>query len=152
MAEPTPPPRSRAERIHDTLALLAREVDCWVASASAEGDAYLVPLSFAWDGQRIILATAQATRTARDLQRAGRARLAFGALRDVVTVDGTVETIASAALDEARAQLFATRAEWDPRQEPKPYIYLIVTPQRIQAWRNVPELADRTIMARGQWL
>jgi hypothetical protein len=148
----TPSPRSRAERIADTLALLTSGVDCWVASASATGDAYLVPLSFAWDGSRIILATAVATRTARDLQRAGRARLAFGALRDVVTLDGTVEAVASAALDERLAQLFATRAEWEPRQESSPYIYLIVTPQRIQAWRTVLELTDRKIMANGQWL
>lgn len=152
MAGPTPPPRSRAERIADTHALLTSEVDCWVASATATGDAYLVPLSFAWDGNRIILATAQASRTAHDLARAGRTRLGLGSLRDVVMVDGTVETVASAALDESLARLFATRAEWDPRQEPTPYVFLIVTPQRIQAWRNVQELADRTIMANGRWL
>jgi len=111
-----------------------------------------VPLSFAWDGGHIILATAVATRTARDLQRAGRTRLALGSLRDVVTMDGTVEAVPSTALDESLAGLFAARAEWDPRQESSPYVYLIVTPQRIQAWRNVPELADRTIMASGQWL
>jgi len=145
-------PRDRAVRIADTLALLTRDVDCWVASASAAGDAYLVPLSFAWDGTRIILATAQASRTARDLQRAGRARLALGSPRDVVIVDGTVEAVASAALDEPTARLFAARAEWEPRQEPAPYVYLIVTPQRVQAWRNVAELADRTVMSDGQWL
>src|SRR5689334_1570132 len=98
MAESAPAPRTRAERIADTQPMLTREVDCWVASASATGDAYLVPLSFAWDGRRIILATSPTTRTARNLTRAGRARLAFGTLRDVVLVDGTLEVVEGATL------------------------------------------------------
>ena len=44
------PARSRAQRRADVLDKPESKVDLWVASASAEGDAYLVPLSFAWDG------------------------------------------------------------------------------------------------------
>ncbi|MEU1880045.1 hypothetical protein ABZ470_22255 [Streptosporangium sp. NPDC020072] len=40
-------PRSRLQRRHDTEHRLAHDVDLWVASASADGVPYMVPLSFA---------------------------------------------------------------------------------------------------------
>ena len=43
-------PRSRAQRRRDTEHRLSRDIDAWVASASADGAPYLVPLSFDWDG------------------------------------------------------------------------------------------------------
>jgi hypothetical protein len=45
-------PRSRAHRRRDTEHRLTHDIDVWVASASAEGAPYLVPLSFDWDGGR----------------------------------------------------------------------------------------------------
>jgi hypothetical protein len=49
--EPSQPAaRSRAERTADTIQRLSRDVDLWVASASEDGRAYLVPLSYHWDG------------------------------------------------------------------------------------------------------
>jgi hypothetical protein len=39
---------------------------------------------------------------------------------------------------------------YDPRTEPET-AYLRVTPERIQAWRNVAELKGRTIMRGGRW-
>ena len=147
----TVPPRSRAERIADTRAMLASERDCWVPSASATGDPYLVPLSFVWDGNRIVLATPAASRTARDLGRAGRTRLGLGHTRDVVMIDGTVEILTADAIDPALADAFAVAAEWEPRDEPAPYVYILVSPRRIQAWREVQELAERTIMEDGVW-
>jgi hypothetical protein len=146
-----PPARSRAERIADTQATLAREVDCWVASASADGDTALIPLSFVWSGGRIVLATGQSSVTVRNLERAGRARLALGTTRDVVLVDGTVEVVASADIDPALGEAFAKAADWEPRDEPAPYVYILVTPRRIQAWREANELAERTIMTDGAW-
>lgn len=145
-------PRSRAERIADTLALLGREVDCWVASASATGDAHLVPLSFVWHGGRVVLATPRASATARNLGRAGRARIALGTPRDVVLVDGTVDVVDATAIDAGIAEAFAVAADWDPRQERQPYVYLLVAPRRIQAFREVIEHPDRRIMDDGRWL
>jgi hypothetical protein len=43
-------PRSRAQRRRDTEHRLTHDIDVWVASASADGAPYLVPLSFDWDG------------------------------------------------------------------------------------------------------
>jgi len=145
------PARSRAERKRDVLAKLSDEVDVWVASADAAGEAYLIPLSYYWDGATLTLSTPRASRTATNLIRAGRARLALGPTRDVVLVDGTVEPIAigtDPAVEEAHAQA----AEFDPRTLEEEYVYLRVTPVTIQAWREVNELKGRFLMRDGQWL
>ena len=55
------------------LAKLRDDVDLWVASADESGEAYLVPLSFHWDGAALTLATPRSSRTAVNLLRAGRA-------------------------------------------------------------------------------
>ncbi len=84
------PPRSRSQRQADVQAKLRDDVDLWVASADETGEAYLVPLSFHWDGAALTLATPRASPTAVNLLRAGRARVALGPTRDVVIVEGTV--------------------------------------------------------------
>jgi hypothetical protein len=47
-------PRSRAQRRRDTEHRLTHDQDVWVASASADGAPYLVPLSFDWDGEALL--------------------------------------------------------------------------------------------------
>jgi hypothetical protein len=143
--------RSPEQRKRDTLALLEREVDVWVASASADGEAMLVPLSFVWDGRRLTVSTPLVSKTGRNLIRAGVARVALGATRDVVLIDGTLEVIALGTepeLEEAHAQA----TEFDPRTLADEYVYLRLTPQRIQAWREVNELAGRYVMRDGAWV
>jgi hypothetical protein len=145
------PARTPEERKRDVLALLESEVDVWVASAGADGEAMLVPLSFVWDGARLTVSTPLASRTARNLIRAGVARVALGATRDVVLIDGTIEVIplgTEPELEEAHAQA----TEFDPRTLADPYVYLRITPQRIQAWREVNELKGRHVMRGGAWI
>jgi hypothetical protein len=50
-------PRSRAHRRRATEQRLTNDIDVWVASASADGAPYLVPLSFDWDGEALLVAT-----------------------------------------------------------------------------------------------
>jgi hypothetical protein len=142
--------RTAAQRRTDLLALLANEEDAWVASASAAGDAHLIPLSFHWDGARLVFATLERSVTTRNLRRAGRARVALPSTRDVVIVDGPVDFVASDA-DPAMVDAFAARLRWDPRQEPEPYVFFRLTPDRIQTWRDVAELSGRTVMTDGVW-
>jgi hypothetical protein len=145
------PARSAKQRKRDVLALLEREVDVWVASASEDGDAMLVPLSFVWDGRRLTISTPLASTTARNLIRAGVARVALGATRDVALIDGTLEVIrlgAEPELEEAHARA----TEFDPRTLAEEYVYLRLTPQRIQAWREVNELRGRHLMRDGVWV
>jgi hypothetical protein len=141
-------PRSRAQRRTDTEHRLAHDVDLWVASASADGKPHLIPLSFDWDGEAILLATSAKSPTGRNLAR-GTTRLGLGDVRDVTMIDGDVE-----ALDEVSAEQgdqFAQRSGFDPRQSPG-FRWFRVTPRRIQAWREENELADRDLMRDGRWL
>jgi hypothetical protein len=145
------PPRTKAQRKADVLARLESDVDLWVASADATGDAYLIPLSYYWDGAALTISTPRASRTAVNLIRAGSARVALGETRDVVLIEGTVEALTlgtDPALEEAHAQA----AGFDPRTLADEYVYLRITPRRIQAWREENELTGRLLMRDGAWL
>ena len=146
-----PAARSIDERRLDTLARLRADVDLWVASASEDGDAYLVPLSYYWDETTLTISTPRSSRTARNLIRAGWARVALGTTRDVVMIEGPVETIpigADAALEDAHARA----SGFDPRTLTTEYVYLRITPTTIQAWRESNELDGRDLMLEGRWL
>jgi len=145
------PPRTYQQRKEDTLARLASDVDAWVASADRHGDVYLVPLSFLWDGTAITVTTPESSRTARNLRSGARARLGIGPTRDVVLIDGTVEEFSLETVPDGLARAFAEKL-WDPRGEADRYAYFRITPQRIQAWREVNELAGRDLMRQGTWL
>jgi hypothetical protein len=142
--------RSPEQRKADTLARLQNDVDLWVASANEDGDAYLVPLSYYWDGSALTVATPRASRTARNLIRAGRVRVALGPTRDVVIVDGSVEALAIGA-DPALEDAHARATGFDPRTLADDYVYLRITPQTIQAWREANELEGRELMRDGRW-
>jgi len=141
------PARTSAQRKTDVLAKLSSEVDLWVASADATGDTYLIPLSYYWDGEALTISTPRTSRTGRNLVRAGTARVAIGATRDVVLIEGTVEVGADPELQERHAQATG----FDPRTL-EDYVYLRITPRSVQAWREVNELEGRWLMRRGAWL
>jgi len=146
-------PRTAEVRKADTLAKLqAREMDVWVSSASAAG-AYLVPLSLAWIGERIVLALAADSRTARNIVESGAARLALGPTRDVVIIDAVLEqSIGLADAPVAIAEGYASQSDWDPRTAGEGYVFLVLRPERIQAWRESNELPGRTLMRNGSWI
>jgi hypothetical protein len=148
------PPRSLAQRTADTLALLAKPgADIWVATASSDGHAHLVPLSYGWTGEWIVLATESRMLTARNIIASGKARLGTGHTRDVVMIDATLESVHP--VDEAPNEIadpFVSQSDWNPRGLGDPYVFLVLRPVRIQAWRQENELAGRTLMREGAWL
>ena len=145
-------PRSRAERRRDTEGRLAHDVDCWVASASADGAPYLVPLSFDWDGGALLVATPTDSPTGGNLAVTRAVRLGLGHTRDVSMIDGEVEVLEMEALPRERADRFAARTGFDPRGEATQYRWFRISPRRIQAWREVNELEGRELMRDGRWL
>ena len=147
-----PEPRSRAQRRRDTENRLNHDVDLWVASASADGAPYLVPLSFDRDGGALLVATPTDSPTGRNLAATRTVRLALGHTRDVSLIDGEVEVLEIDALPQERADRFAARTGFDPRAEAAPYRWFRVSPRRVQAWREVNELPDRELMRDGRWL
>lgn len=145
-------PRSLERRKADTLTKLGTPaIDVWVASASGS-DPYLVPLSLAWLDDRVVLAVDATSRTARNVIARGGARLALGPTRDVVMIDAILERVVPTAEAGPLAEGYAGQADWDPRDAGGGYVYLVLRPDRIQAWRESNELAGRTLMRNGTWL
>ncbi len=147
--------RTGQQRKADTIARLeAVGADAWVATASSTGTAHLVPLSYAWDGACIVLAAEAGSLTVRNVRSSGRARLGFGPTRDVVIVDSVLDRFLDAndavAKDIARA--YAEQAAWDPREEPAAYVFVLLRPRRVQAWREANELPGKVLMRDGEWL
>lgn len=146
----TTEPRGFAQRLRDTLDRLDKDVDTWVATADpATGTPYLVPLSFLWDGETVLLATPAASPTGRNLQASGKARLGFGPTRDLVLIEASMVSAGQVGQDVGDA--FAARTGFDPR-ELDGYLYFRLRPQRVQAWREADELVGRDLMRGGNWL
>jgi hypothetical protein len=104
-----------------------------------------------WDDSALTVATPRASRTAVNLLRAGWARVALGTTRDVVIIEGAVEALpigTDARLEDAHA----AATGFDPRTLAEEYVYLRITPDSIQAWREANELAGRQLMRGGEWL
>jgi general stress protein 26 len=144
--------RPGTQRRSDTEHRLAHDVDVWVASSSPGGAPYLVPLTFDWDGEAVLVATPADSPTGRNLAANPTARLGLGLTRDVTMIDGVVEVIPDDALARDRREHYLARTGWDPGGESPPYCWFRITPRRIQAWREVNELPGRDLMRDGRWL
>lgn len=152
--------RTGRERKADALARLqARHAEVWVASASSSGIPHLVPLSLAWDGERVILSVDRQSVTAQNIIVSGRARLALGKTSDVVIIDARLAEAVN--LEDAHpglTQAFADQADWDPclsKDLPASrsgYVFLCLRPERVQVWRHASEHPGRTVMREGRWV
>jgi hypothetical protein len=145
-------PRSRSQRRRDTEHRLTHDVDAWVASASPEGVPHLVPLSFDWDGEALLLATPADSATGKNLAATRGARLGLGHTRDVTMIEGEVHVLEMHALPSERGDRFAARTGFDPRDAGSAYRWFLITPRRILAWREENELDGRALMRDGTWL
>ena len=146
-------PRSTEQRRADALERLNEtHADAWVATASDQA-AHMVPLSFAWNGEQLLLATEEKSVTARNLRSDGRARIALGTTRDVVMIEATLDSIVTVAdQSDVIAETYADQADWDPRHAGSGFVYLLLRPQRVQVWREANEIAGRTVMRNGSWI
>ncbi|WP_329377552.1 pyridoxamine 5'-phosphate oxidase family protein [Streptomyces sp. NBC_01351] len=145
-------PRDLETRRKDTLARFEADNDVWVSTADADGVPCLVPLSFLWNGETFLLSTSRTAPTGRNLAANGRVRLAFGATRDVVLVEGTATSLSVTDLAPGEQEAFAAHTGFDPGGFAVPYPYFRIAPVWIQAWREVNEIAGRDLMKAGRWL
>ena len=144
--------RDRETRKADTLAMLATPaIDMWVATTSVAGAPHLVPVSLAWVEERVVIAVEESSVTARNLTASGTARLAVGPTRDVVMIDAVLEETVDVAADDGLGAAYVAQADWDPRRDTG-YVFLVLRPVRVQAWREANEIAGRTLMRDGSWL
>ncbi len=142
--------RAAGQRRIGTLETLRRGSDVWVASANATDDAHLIALSYAWDGERLAVATRVRSTTARNPTRAGWARMALDLTKHVVIGEGSVEAIPPDADDVLAAHAAGTG--FAVRREPEPCVFFRLTPARVQAMRTPDEEPERTTMRLGRWL
>jgi len=145
------PPRTRTERRAHVLQRLQSDDKLWIATASSDGSAHLVPFSFVWDGDRVTMATRRDNPAARNAARTGKARLALGNFGDVVLIDGSVSVVRPDQVDGSVADRLARASAIDGRRAPG-CVYLQLVPTRIQAWWSSGELANPTVMRDGEWL
>lgn len=149
----SPPARPLDQRIRDTLDRLEHDVDAWFATADPAGSPYLMPLSFLWDGQTLLISTAGTNPTARFLEATGTIRIAFGHTRDVVLINAELrETILAVEIPDEVGDAFAAKTGFDPREQRGGYPYFRLAPRQVQAWREVNELIGRNLMTDGKWL
>lgn len=142
-------PRSRQERIADTLRRLKDDSDAWVASTGADRP-WLAPLSFLWPDEQLLLATDATTPTATNVATIPRLRFALGHTRDVVIVQGQAQLAPATDLTDEEAGAYQTKRGSDPRAWAGSVMRL--RPSRILAWREENELAGRVLMRDGIWL
>jgi hypothetical protein len=119
---------------------------------SADGATYLAPLSFAWDGEALLMATPPDSPTGRNLAAIRAVRLGLGHTRDVSMIEGEVEVLEIDALPQERGDRFVAHTGFDSRALATPYRWFRISPRRIQAWREVNEMSDREPMRDGRWL
>ena len=151
MAADTAGPRSASQRKLDVLSTLVTGGDCWAATADRRYGPHMVPLVFCWDGKRLIVQVRHASRTARNATSTGKARLALGTTRDVVIVD--VEVVWTRVADSPDiSATYSARTGWDTSPTATECVFLLLTPVRIQVWRDMAEFRGRTIMKDGQWV
>ena len=146
--------RSGEERKADALGkLTAVEANVWVASASPTGAVHLVPVTHSWNGSQTVLATGPRSRTVANVTANPRVRLALGETRDVVVIDAVlVEAVPTTEAPAALAEGYAGQAGWDPRTDGGNYVYLVLRPERIQAWQEAEDPTGRTVMRNGLWV
>ncbi|MDE3103365.1 MAG: pyridoxamine 5'-phosphate oxidase family protein [Chloroflexota bacterium] len=144
--------RSAAERKADVLSALQQHRDGWLATASSGGIPHLIVVATVWSDEGILVATRIASRTARNLRKNRRGRLALGQGDDAIVIDLDLERTLPARDAGAVAAAFTRAAGWDPADEGADSCYLILRPTRIQAYRGYAELAGREVMHAGRWL
>jgi hypothetical protein len=144
--------RSAAQRRLDALAKLNNDEDIWVASGDVGGAAHLVPLSLCWFDGAVVVAVETGSKTARNVAASGQARAALGPTRDVVMIDATVSVIPRADATQALIDTYKERTGWDPGAGGGDWLYLVLRPQRVQAWRDEQEIEGRTVMRNGIWV
>lgn len=143
------PPRTREQRIADTMRRLEEDTDAWLATTDRHRP-WLVPLSFIWVDGRLVFATDETSPTITNAKVATRVRVALGATRDVVLIDGDATAAPSSEMSQAEVDAYRRRNGSDPRGWAD--AILRVSPQRIQAWREENELRGRTLMRDGMWI
>ena len=141
--------RTLAERQEAARERLRSETNLWLATASDGQGPHLIPVSYWWDGARLLTATFDNSRILKNIQAQPKVRASIGSTGDVLMIDATARI--AAEVDETSAEGYA-QASGVPRPVPPGFTYVHLVPQRMQVWQGQAEFAGRTVMRGGVWL
>ncbi|HUA02509.1 MAG TPA: pyridoxamine 5'-phosphate oxidase family protein [Solirubrobacteraceae bacterium] len=142
--------RTLAERREAALEHLRSNTNLWLATAGDKRGPHLIPVSYWWDGARLTTATSANSRTATNVRAQPKVRVAIGSTGDVLMIDATAAIVPWGDIDETAAERYA-QASGVPRSMPG-FVYLRLTPRRMQVWKGSAEFSGRTVMRAGEWL
>ena len=111
-----------------------------------------MPLSLCWHDGKVVVAVEGRSRTARNASVSGQARLALGPSRDVVMIDAAAAVVACSGADPALSGAYRDRTGWVPGADGGEWVFILLQPTAMQVWREVDEIAGRTVMRDGAWL
>jgi hypothetical protein len=114
--------------------------------------AHLVPLSLCWHDGMVVVAVEASSRTARNAAASRQVRLALGPTRDVVMINARASVVTRQDAGPAITGAYRERTGWEPGSDGGDWVYVLLEPTKIQVWRDVEEIAGRTVMADGMWL
>ncbi|MGH3165215.1 MAG: pyridoxamine 5'-phosphate oxidase family protein [Trebonia sp.] len=142
--------RTLSERRDAALERLGSGGNLWLATVGDGRGPHLIPVSFCWDGTRLTTATFENSRTLRNVAAEPRVRVSIGTTSDVVMIDAVAAVVAAADLEDSAVEGYE-KASGVPRST-KGFVYLQLTPKRMQVWRGPAEFSGRTVMRAGVWL
>lgn len=142
--------RTLAERRAAALERLRSNSNLWLATASDGRGPHLIPVSYWWDGARLLTATFEGSRTLRNMRAQPKVRASIGSTGDVLMIDATAAIVTAADVDAAAAEGYA-QASGVPRAAPG-FTYVQLAPERMQVWKGPAEFSGRTVMRAGVWL
>ena len=142
--------RTLAERRAAALERLRSNTNLWLATASDGRGPHLIPVSYWWDGARLLTATSEGSRTLRNMRAQPKVRASIGSTGGVLMIDATAAIMAGADVGETAAEEYA-KASGVPRSAPG-FTYVQLVPERMQVWKGPAEFSGRTVMRAGVWL
>lgn len=145
-----PPARTLPERRAAALERLRANGNLWLATGGGGRGPHLIPVSYWWDGARLLTATFENSRTLKNIQAQPAVRASIGGTADVLMIDATASVVAAEDLDPAAVDGYA-RASGLPPPAPG-FVYVELVPERMQVWRGRAEFSGRTVMRAGAWL
>ena len=143
--------RSGSQRRSQAIHRLETEANVWLATASPAGVPHLVPLSLAWDGTRVLVATPTDTPSVRNVLATGAVKATLDSADDVVLIEGTAEAVDFASASPKLLELYVKRVGWNPADQDGAWSLLVISPLTVRSWNSVSEITGRTIMRHGVW-
>lgn len=145
-------PRGAQQRKQDVLARLHQDMDAWVATSSVAGEPCMVPLSFVFHDDHLLMCTKETSPTAQNVRAGAGATVGVGPTRDVVLIEADAELLGDEDLTLTEGDAFVEKLRgWDPRGEP-PWRFIRFRPRSLRAWRESNELSGSLLMRDGSWL